>query len=60
MLQNLPNAELARLYDGELILKLNNAKNLRDKRTTLSRFMSHLGSYPPSPEYQKQNMFLPG
>jgi integrase/recombinase XerD len=53
MLRNQPNTELARLYDSELVLKLHNAKNLRDMRTVLSRFMSHLGAYPPSPELAK-------
>ncbi|MBA7710234.1 Tyrosine recombinase XerC [subsurface metagenome] len=53
MLRNLPNTELARLYDSELVLKLHNAKNLRDTRNTLSRFMSYLGAYPPSPELAK-------
>ncbi len=53
MLRNLPNSELIRLYDSELILKLHNAKNLRDTRNTLSRFMSYLGAYPPSPELAK-------
>jgi len=53
MLRNLPNAELARLYDSELALKLHNAKNLRDTRNMLSRFMSYLGVYPPSPELAK-------
>jgi len=50
ILRNLPNAELARLYDSELVLKLHKPKNLRDTRTVLSHFMSHLGAYPPSPE----------
>ncbi len=50
MLRNLPNTELVRLYDSELVLKLHNAKNLRDTRNILSRYMSYLGSYPPSPE----------
>ena len=53
MLRNLPNTELARLYDSELVLKLHNAKNLRDTRNILSRFMNHLGDYPPSPELAK-------
>lgn len=53
MLRNLPNTELIRLYESELVLKLHNAKNLRDTRNTLSRFMSHLGAYPPSPELAK-------
>ena len=53
MLRNLPNTELIRLYDSELVLKLHNAKNLRDTRNILSRYMSHLGSYPPSPELAK-------
>jgi len=53
MLQNLPNTELIRLYDSEIVLKLHNAKNLRDTRTVLSHFMSYLGAYPPSPELAK-------
>jgi len=52
-LRNLPNTELARLYDSELVLKLHNPKNLRDTRTVLSHFMSYLGAYPPSPELAK-------
>ena len=53
MLRNLPNTELVKLYDSELVLKLHNAKNLRDTRNTLSRFMNYLGNYPPSPELAK-------
>jgi integrase/recombinase XerD len=53
MLRNLPNSELVRLYDSELVLKLHNAKNLRDTRNMLSRFMDYLGAYPPSPELAK-------
>ena len=30
MLRNLPNTELIHLYDSELVLRLHNAKNLRD------------------------------
>ncbi|MBA7468820.1 Tyrosine recombinase XerC [subsurface metagenome] len=52
-LRNLPNAELTRLYDSELVLKLHNPKNLRDTRTVLSHFMEYLGAYPPSPELAK-------
>ena len=52
-LRNLPNTELARLYDSELILKLQNPKNLRDTRNVLSCFMNYLGAYPPSPELAK-------
>jgi hypothetical protein len=53
MLWNLSNNELAHLYDSEFVLKLHNAKNLRDTRNILARYMSHLGSYPPSPELAK-------
>jgi hypothetical protein len=49
MLRNLPNAELIRLYDSELVLKLHNAKNLRDTRNILARYMNYLGSYPLLP-----------
>lgn len=52
-LRNLPNQELRRLYDSELVLKLHNPKNLSDTRKTLDRFMSHLGNYPPSAELAK-------
>ena len=52
-LRNLPNAELTRLYDSDLVLKLRNPKNLRDTRTILSHFMGYLGAYPPSPELAK-------
>jgi integrase len=52
-LRNLPNNELIRLYDSELVLKLNNRKNLRDTRNILSRFINYLGAYPPSPELAK-------
>jgi integrase len=53
MLRNLPNSELIRLYDSELVLRLHNPKNLRDTRNILSRFMDSLGAYPPSPELAK-------
>jgi integrase/recombinase XerD len=53
MLRNLPNSELIRLYDSQLVLRLHNAKNLRDTRHILARFLSYLGAYPPSPELAK-------
>jgi len=52
-LRNLPNEELVRIYDSELVLKLHNQKNLRDTRNILSRFINYLGAYPPSPELAK-------
>jgi integrase/recombinase XerD len=53
MLRNLPNNELVRLYDSEIVLRLHNSKNLRDTRNMLARFMDYLGAYPPSPELAK-------
>jgi hypothetical protein len=42
MLRNLPNCELIRLYDSELVLKLHNAKNLRD---TVIMLRNHGGKH---------------
>jgi len=44
------NQELFQLYDKELILRLRNAKNLRDTRKILARFIEFLGSHTPSTE----------
>jgi hypothetical protein len=51
--RNLPNEELFRLYDSELVLRLHDAKNLSDTRKTLVRFKVHLGQYTPSVELAK-------
>ena len=42
-----------RLYDSELVLRLHNAKNLRDTRKILAHFKEHLGNFPPSAELAK-------
>jgi integrase/recombinase XerD len=48
MLRQLSNEELFRLYDGDLVLRLHNAKNLSDTRRMLARFKEYLNGYPPS------------
>jgi integrase/recombinase XerD len=52
-LRNLPNEELLRLYDSELVLRIHNVKNLSDTRKILNRFRTTLGQYPPSAELAK-------
>ncbi len=52
-LRNLPNAELLRLYDSEIVLRLHNAKNLSDTRRKLAQFIGYLGNFPPSAELAK-------
>jgi hypothetical protein len=47
------NPELFELYDDDLVLRLHNAKNLKDTRTLLGHFIDFLGQFPPSPELAK-------
>jgi len=53
MLRQMNNEDLFQLYDSDLVLRLNNAKNLSDTRKILTRFRQYLGNYPPSPELAK-------
>ena len=53
MLRNLDNANLFKLYDSDLVLRLRNAKNLSDTRKMLTRFKEYLNNNPPSPELAK-------
>jgi site-specific recombinase XerD len=57
-LRNLTNAELLRIYDSELVLRLRNLKNLSDTRKILKRFIDHLENYPPSAELAKSFLAL--
>ncbi|HEY94133.1 MAG TPA: hypothetical protein G4O15_04275, partial [Dehalococcoidia bacterium] len=52
-LKDKPNEELFRLYDDDLVLRLNNEKNLRDTRNRLSEFQELLGGAPPTVEAAK-------
>ena len=52
-LRRLTNDSLFPLYDNELLLRLHNAKNLRDTRRMLGLFKEYLNGYPPSPELAK-------
>jgi len=52
-LGHLGNEELFQRYEDELILRLNNPKNLRDTRKRLDEFLGHLGGRQPSPEIAK-------
>ena len=47
------NPDLFRLYDDDLVLRLHNAKNLKDTRTLLVHFREYLGQFPPSAELAK-------
>ncbi len=47
------NSDLLKLYNDDLVLRLHNAKNLKDTQTLLGHFMDFLGQYPPSPELAK-------
>jgi hypothetical protein len=44
MFRQTTNDELFKLYDGDLLLRLHNVKNLSDTRKTLERFKEYLGS----------------
>jgi integrase len=52
-LRQMTNQELLDLYDSDLALRLHNAKNLRDTRVTLQRFMALLRGLPPSADMAK-------
>jgi hypothetical protein len=52
-LRNLTNDQLFDLYGNTLVLRLHNAKNLRDTRTILAHFKKHLGDNPPTGEMAK-------
>jgi len=52
-LRQLGNEELFERYEIELILRLNNPKNLRDTRNRLDDFRGHLAGRQPSPEIAK-------
>ena len=52
-LRDKPNEDLFRLYDDELVLHLNNRKNLRTARKLLDDFRQYLGEARPSPEGAK-------
>ncbi len=52
-LRQLTNDSLFPLYDDEIVLRLHNAKNLRDTRRMLGLFKEYLNNYPPSPELAK-------
>ena len=47
------NPELFRLYEDDLVLRLHNAKNLKDTITLLSHFKEYLGQFPPTAELAK-------
>jgi integrase len=52
-LKDKTNEELFQLYDSDLILRLNNPKNLSDTRTILQHFREFLGENPPSADLAK-------
>jgi len=52
-LRHMTNEELFKLYDSDLVLRLQNAKDLGDHRKMLARFREYLNGYPPSPELAK-------
>ena len=52
-LRHMTNDEVFQLYEGDLMLRLHNAKNLSDTRKVLARFKAYLNGYPPSPELAK-------
>jgi integrase/recombinase XerD len=47
------NDELFGLYHDDLVLRLHNAKNLKDTLTLLTHFGEFLGAFPPSSELAK-------
>ena len=52
-LRSLPNVQLLRLHDSELVVRLHNAKKLQDTSAVLERFGAFLASYPLSAELAK-------
>ena len=52
-LKDKTNEELFQLYDSDLILRLNNPKNLSDTRTIPQHFREFLGENPPSADLAK-------
>jgi hypothetical protein len=50
---NLPSAELFRLYDAEIALRLRNPRNPSDTRCMLSHFHEFLGEFPPTEQLAK-------
>ena len=52
-LRYLSNDKLFAMYEADLILRIMNAKNLKNILNFLTRFKDYLGSYPPSPELAK-------
>jgi len=52
-LRHMTNDGVFQLYEGDLVLRLHNAKNLSDTRKMLARFKEYLNGYPPSPELAK-------
>lgn len=52
-LKDKPNTDLFRLYDDNLVLRINNEKNLRDTRNKLAEFQEYLGELPPTIEATK-------
>ena len=53
-LRQMDNEELFRNYDNDLVLRLQNPRNLSDTRKMLGRFKTHLDGRPPSPELAKE------
>jgi len=53
-LRHIPNNELFKLYDAELICHHRSAKGLYEDRRVLNHFREFLGEYPPMPELGKQ------
>ncbi|MCH7553771.1 MAG: site-specific integrase, partial [Chloroflexi bacterium] len=51
--QGMTNDELPRAYDAELVLRINNAKNLKDARRLIGKFLASLGGVPPSAQAAK-------
>jgi len=52
-LKQMSNHELSQRYDIELVLRLNNPKNLRDTRNRLAEFEEYLDGHPPLPDLAK-------
>ena len=52
-LRDKPNPDLFRLYDDDLVLRIHNAKNLRDTRNILAEFQANLGDAAPNAEAAK-------
>jgi integrase/recombinase XerD len=52
-IHKLPNNELFKQYDAEIVLRLRNPRNLKDTRRLLNLFKTYIGEFPPTAQLAK-------